>query len=95
MKPQPPLTDTRELLEALARLEQQRRVLVGDIAALHRKLGYNELTPLKAAAGEVGYHPETVRLWVNNRRVPGERRGGRWFVNLPSLQAYCSKLKAG
>lgn len=92
---QPTPTENRELLEMLHRLEQQHTLLLHEMAELQRKLGHGELLPLKVAAAEVGYNQETVRLWVSKRRIAGERRGGRWFINQPSLQAYCASMKAG
>lgn len=43
---------------------------------------------VSSAAGHLGVHPNTVKRWVKQRKLPGRRHGsrGHWRVGLPRVQ---------
>lgn len=80
-----------ELLAVLARLERQRNEFAQTIESLRQTVNDGDppnFIPLKAAAGRTRYSVETVRQWVVRGIVIGKRVGGRWLVELGSLEAY-------
>jgi hypothetical protein len=89
-----------QLRQVLAGLEAQREQLSQAIAnlrqAIDRPNAPDGLVPLKRAAADTKFCPETVRLWVAAGLVAGERRGGSWFVDPQSLaeRIRCRSLPA-
>ena len=49
--------------------------------------------PLKAAAADVAVEYENVRYWCEQGVIVAEKRGGRWFVRMDSLQAHVAALR--
>ena len=74
-----------ELSSVILRLEQLLEDL--KIATEGRRVSKPQpsMVPLKQAAGQTGFSPETIRLWILRGLVKAERRGGRWFVDTLSL----------
>jgi len=82
-----------QLLAAISRLEN----LLADLRiATQTSDAQQSMVPLKQAAGETGFNPETIRLWVSRGLIKGERHGGRWFVDPQSLaeRIRCRSLQA-
>jgi hypothetical protein len=48
---------------------------------------------LKRAAGLVEIEYENVRYWCEQGVIVAEKRGGRWFVRMDSLQAHVAALR--
>jgi hypothetical protein len=49
--------------------------------------------PLKAAASDAGADYENARYWCEHGVIVAEKRGGRWFVRMDSLQAHVAALR--
>lgn len=48
--------------------------------------------PLKNAAVDTGVGYETCRYWAEHGVIVAEKRGGRWFIRMDSLQAHVGAL---
>jgi excisionase family DNA binding protein len=46
----------------------------------------DEQLTLPQVAHLLGLNPSTIRLWVNDRRLPAERVGRRWMVRRVDLE---------
>lgn len=80
---------TSAIERLIALIMEQRE----DIAALRQSIERKQsqkikpgFAHLKIAASEVGYSPETVRLWAAKGEIEAERIGGVWLVNLKSVR---------
>jgi hypothetical protein len=100
----PSLIDTPEenadrlaLIKTISRLERQAGELAKTIDDLHAVLDADpseseraqetrDMVPLKCTAIE--FSPETVRRWIVRGHVAGRKTGGRWAVDLASLNAW-------
>jgi hypothetical protein len=73
------------------RRQNWRRLVAAQAAA--KDAATEVWRPLKAAAGLVEIEYENVRYWCEQGVIVAEKRGGRWFVRMDSLQAHVAALR--
>src|SRR4051812_17823434 len=71
-----------------AHAEQRDAALVALRAAIVANTPSDEFVCLKVAAFHSQYDPETIRLWAQRGLIASQRCGGRWLINVTSLQQY-------
>jgi hypothetical protein len=87
-----PGTDASSESETIAELRATNARLAARVAEL--ELPPERWAPLKTAAIDCGVEYETLRSWAVAGFITARREGGRWFVNVPSVQARQPRLGA-